>query len=136
MQKIIDTFCNPTGTAALPVRAWRGVRDNKSISVLLALSAIKFLLHLLPSTQFRDFRDECYDIAASKHLDWGYVDFPPFIAIVTRLVRGTLGESLFAIHLLPALAGAALVFLTGWMARELGARPFGQGLAALTTLIA
>src|SRR5215510_927746 len=119
MQKILDTF-----------------RNDKSIAVLLTLSAIKFLLHLLTSAQFGYFRDELYYIAASKHLDWGYVDFPPFIALVTRLVRGTLGESLLALHLLPALAGTALVFLTGWMARQLGAGPFGQGLAALAALVA
>ena len=110
--------------------------DDKSISLLLTLSVIKFLIHLLTSEQFGYFRDELYYIAASKHLDFGYVDFPPFIALLTRLIRGTLGESLLALHLLPALAGATLVFLTGWMARQLGASPFGQGLAALGTLIA
>ena len=112
------------------------LRKDKSISVLLILSAIKFLIHVLTSGQFGYFRDEFYYIAASKHLDFGYVDFPPLIALVTRLVRGTLGESLLALHLLPALAGAVLVFLTGWMARQLGASPFGQGLAALATLVA
>ena len=112
------------------------LRNDKSNSVLLTLSAIKFLIHVLTSGQFGYFRDELYYIAASKHLDFGYVDFPPLIAIITRLVRGTLGESLLALHLLPALAGAVLVFLTGWMARQLGAGPFGQGLAALATLVA
>ena len=112
------------------------LRSDKSIVVLLTLSLIKFLIHLLTGEQYGYFRDEFYYIAASKHLDFGYVDFPPFIALVTRLVRGTMGESLSALHLLPALAGAALVFLTGWMARRLGASPLGQGLAALATLIA
>ena len=112
------------------------LRSDKAISILLALSAIKFLIHLLTSGQFGYFRDELYYIAASKRLAFGYVDFPPFIAIVTRLVRITLGESLLALHLLPALSGAVLVFLTGWMARQFGAKPFGQGLAALATLIA
>src|SRR6185369_3234724 len=123
MQKFLDTLRNPTG-------------NDKSISILLTLSAIKFLIHLLSSAGFGYFRDEFYYIAASKHLDFGYVDFPPFIALVTRLVRGTLGDSLLALHLLPALVGAVLVFLTGWMARQLGAGPFGQGLAALATLVA
>ncbi|HSJ88626.1 MAG TPA: glycosyltransferase family 39 protein [Anaerolineales bacterium] len=122
----------PTGMLRDPARMLR----DKSILVLPTLSAIKFLLHLLSSEQFGYFRDEFYYIAASKHLDLGYVDFPPFIAIVTRLVRATLGESLLALHLLPALAGAILVFLTGRMAQQLGAGPFGQGLAALATLVA
>ena len=121
MRKMLYSFRRPSDT---------------SISVLLALSAIKFLVHLFTSQGFGYFRDELYYIAASKHLDFGYVDFPPFIALVTRLIRGTMGESLSALHLLPALTGAVLVFLTGWMARQFGAGPFGQGLAALATLVA
>src|SRR6476469_2964560 len=89
------------------------LRTDKSLFILLALSTIKFLIHVLTSEGFGYFRDEFYYIAASKRLDFGYVDFPPFIALVTRLVRGTLGESLLALHLLPALVGAVLVFLTG-----------------------
>src|SRR5512147_1590514 len=119
MQKFLDTL-----------------RNDKSTLLLLALAFLKFLLHLLTSQQYGYFRDELYYIAASKRLAFGYVDFPPFIAIVTRLIRGTLGESLLALHLLPALSGAVLVFLTGWMARQMGASPFGQGLAALATLVA
>ncbi len=43
---------------------------------------------------------------------------------------------LFAVRLLPALAGAAVVFLTGWIARELGGGLFAQFLAALAILFA
>ncbi len=112
------------------------LRNDKSMQALLALAFVKFLIHLLTSQPYGYFRDEFYYIAASKHLAFGYVDFPPFIALLTRLIRVTLGESLFALHLLPALAGAALVFLTGWMARQLGANRFGQVLAALAALVA
>jgi len=112
------------------------LREYGSTPVLLGLASLKFLVHLLTSQQYGYFRDEFYYIAASKRLAFGYVDFPPFIALLTRLVRETLGESLLALHLLPALAGAALVFLTGLMARQLGANRFGQALAALATLIA
>jgi hypothetical protein len=112
------------------------LQNDRSLLVLIALSVVKFLIHLLTSERFGYFRDELYYIAASKRLDFGYVDFPPFIALVTRLVRVTLGDSLLALHLLPALVGAALVFLTGWMARQLGSGPFGQGLAGLATLVA
>ena len=132
MQKILDRLRSPLRFSTRTLRS----PSDTSIALLLALSGIKLLVHLLTSEQYGYFRDEFYYIAASKHLDFGYVDFPPFIALVTRLVRGTLGESLLALHLLPALSGAVLVFLTGWMARQLGANQFGQGLAALATLIA
>src|ERR1043165_559296 len=112
------------------------LRNDKSTLTLLALAALQFVIHLLSSTRYGYFRDEFYYIAASKRLAFGYVDFPPFIALITRLVRMTLGESLFALHLLPALAGAVLVCLTGLMARQLGANRFGQALAALAVLVA
>jgi dolichyl-phosphate-mannose--protein O-mannosyl transferase len=47
-----------------------------------------------------------------------------------------LGDSLLALHLFPALAGAAVVALSGLMARELGGVRFAQGLAALCVLVA
>ncbi len=46
------------------------------------------------------------------------------------------GDSLPAIRLLPAIAGAAEVALAALIARELGGRRFAQGLAALATLAA
>ncbi len=52
------------------------------------------------------------------------------------MVRVTLGQSLWAIRLLPALAGAAEVLLTAPMARELGGKRFAQALAAMSALIA
>ncbi|MCI0408823.1 MAG: glycosyltransferase family 39 protein, partial [Acidobacteria bacterium] len=51
-------------------------------------------------------------------------------------MRLLLGDSLLAIRLVPALAGAANVFLTGCIARELGGRRFAQSLGMLSLLIA
>jgi 4-amino-4-deoxy-L-arabinose transferase-like glycosyltransferase len=59
------------------------------------------------------------------------VDYPPFIAIITAITRWLLGDSLFALHFFPALAGALVVLLAGLMARQLGGGRFAQGLAAI-----
>jgi len=77
-----------------------------------------------------------YHMACGEHLDWGYVDQPPLIAIFAWLTRHLFGTSLFAIHLFPALAGFALVWLAGLLARELGGGRFAQALAALCTACA
>src|SRR5215217_3639609 len=105
-------------------------------AVLVLLAGVKLLVHLLTAENYGYFRDELYYMAASERLDLGYVDFPPFVALVTAIVRATLGDSLLALRLLPALAGAAVVVLAGLMARELGGGRFAQGLAALAVLIA
>jgi hypothetical protein len=100
------------------------------------LAAAKLALHLGAGHNYGYFIDELYYLACGRHLAWGYVDQPPLIAVVAAATRVVLGESLWAIRLLPALAGAATVLLTGLVARELGGRRFAQGIAALAALVA
>lgn len=100
-----------------------------------ALAAAKLLLHLLTATRYGVFRDEMYYVACSEHLAWGYVDQPPLIAFLIWIVRHLLGDSLLALRLLPALAGAALVWMAARLAREMGGGAFAQGLAALAVAV-
>ena len=105
-------------------------------ALLASLALVKLLVHLLTARNYGYFRDELYYMAASERPAFGYVDFPPFVALVAALARATMGDSTFALRLLPALAGAAVVVLAGLMARELGGGRFAQGLAALAVLVA
>jgi len=100
-----------------------------------ALALAKLLFHLVTFHGYGIFRDELYYLACSRHLAWGYVEFPPLIAVLTRGVTMLLGDSLFAIRLLPALAGAGLVVLTAMIARELGGGRFAQALAGLAVIV-
>lgn len=104
--------------------------------LLLAIAASKLLVHAYGGWHYGYFVDELYYVACSRHLDWGYVDQPPLIAVVTWIVRAVLGQSLWAVRLLPAVAGMAEVLLTALMARELGGKRSAQALAALAALIA
>ncbi len=90
----------------------------------------------MTASNYGYFRDELYYVAAGRHPAFGYVDFPPFAALVAALTRVLLGDSLLALHFFPALAGAAVVVLTGLMARKLGGGRFARGLAALAVLVA
>lgn len=104
--------------------------------MIFLILAAKLALHLATIGRYGYFRDELYYLACSRHLAWGYVDHPPLSIALLALVRVTLGESLFAIRLLPALAGAVTVYLAARIARELGGGRYAQGLAALATLAA
>jgi hypothetical protein len=104
--------------------------------IVVGITAVKLCVHLYAGRHYGYFVDELYYLACSDHLDWGYVDQPPLIALVTKAARLLLGDSLPAIRLLPALAGAGVVLLAGLIARELGGRRFAQGLAALAVLVA
>ena len=105
-------------------------------AALVCISASKLLVHLYAGRHYGYFVDELYYLACSRHLAWGYVDQPPLIALITWAVRSLLGDSLPAIRLLPALAGAAEVAFTGLIARELGGKLSAQSLAALAVLVA
>lgn len=80
------------------------------------------------------FRDELYYFACARHLDWGYVDHPPMVALLAALVRAAFGDSWIAARLLSAAAAGGTVLLVGDTARELGggrwARLSAQLLAA------
>jgi len=104
--------------------------------IVFAIAACKLLLYFYTGRHYGHFVDELYYLACSRHLDWGYVDQPPLIAVLTWLVRSVLGQSLAAVRLLPALAGVAEVVLTALIAREFGGKRFAQALAAMAALIA
>lgn len=105
-----------------------------SYVVIFSLAAI--VIHFIFGGRYGYFRDELYYAACGQHLSWGYVDHAPLIALVSRLSRALLGDSLHALRFFPALAAGMEVFLAGWMAREMGGRRFAQALAALTVLLA
>ncbi len=94
------------------------------------------MLHLLVSGRYGIFRDEMYYLACSHHMAWGYVDHPPLTVLIAWLGRHLLGESLVAVRLIPVLAGAALVWLSGVLAREMGGGRFAQATAALAVVVA
>lgn len=82
------------------------------------------------------FRDEFYYIACGRHLAWGFVDHGPIVALQAHVGELLFGDSLVAIRILSAVAGAATVFLTGLLAWALGGRRPAQALAMLGVLIA
>jgi 4-amino-4-deoxy-L-arabinose transferase-like glycosyltransferase len=114
------------------LKQWLGT----GLGVVLVVAAAKLLLHLATASRYGYFGDELYFLACGEHLDWGYVDQPPLVGLAAWLVRHTLGTSLLAIRSVSALAGAALVVLTGLLAREMGGRRFAMGLSALASALA
>ncbi len=101
------------------------------MAMVCYIAAVRLLLLLFTANRYGFFGDEMYYLDCADHLDWGYVDQPPVIALVAWFVKHAFGESLFALHLLPAISGAAKVIMTGILARELGAKRLGMALSAL-----
>lgn len=56
--------------------------DKLGPAIVLVLAGVKLLFHLLIAGRYGIFRDELYYLACGEHLDWGYVDQPPLIALI------------------------------------------------------
>jgi hypothetical protein len=104
--------------------------------VVAVLAAIMLFLHLLTAGNYGLFVDELYFLAAGQHLAWGYVDMPPLTALLGWLAPLIFGHSVAGIHVLPALLGAGLVLVDGWLVAELGGKAFAQALAGVCILSA
>lgn len=104
-------------------------------AVIGGIAAAKLVVHAALSNRYGYFRDELYFLDCARHLDWGYVDHAPMIGLWAKIAL-LLGGSLPALRMLPALAGAGLVVLTGLLAWRLGGGRYAQGMAALAVLAA
>ncbi len=103
--------------------------------LVIGLAAAKLLLHIFTSVRhYGYFRDELYYLDMARHLDWGYVDSAPLIAVYAKVAL-LMGGSLAALRILPALVGTALVALTMLIARELSGGRYAQFLAGLAVLL-
>ncbi|MEO8431177.1 MAG: glycosyltransferase family 39 protein [Acidobacteriota bacterium] len=103
--------------------------------LVLLLVAAKLAVHLATAGRYGYFRDELYFLDLGRHLDWGFVDCAPLVAVYAKVALW-LGGSLPALRAIAAAAGAAKVAVTMILARELGGRRFAQGLAGLCALAA
>lgn len=104
-------------------------------AIVAAFAVAKLAIHLPLAGRYGIFRDELYFLDCARHLDWGYVDLAPLIALVCRLALA-LGGSLEVMRAIAALAGAGTVALAVAMTARLGGSRFAQVLAGLAMLIA
>lgn len=109
---------------------------KSGLALVLGIALVRFVLYLLYAPQYGYFRDELYYLACAEHPAWGYVDQPPMIAWIAWLLRHSIGTSLYALRLVPALAGVVTIFLAGCLSREFGGGRWAQALAALAALFA
>ena len=89
-----------------------------------------FVLHLVANPHYGFFRDELYFIICGMHPQWGYVDQPPVIPLLSAATQA-FGHSLLLLRAVPALFAGLGVYTTCVLVEELGGDAFAQVLAAL-----
>jgi Dolichyl-phosphate-mannose-protein mannosyltransferase len=104
---------------------------------LFAMVGLKLGMNLVSQivTPYEFQRDELLYAAMGDHLRLWQMDFPPFIAVAANLQRFLFGDALWALRVLPALAGAALIWVAMDVARRLGAGVRSQLLAGSVVLL-
>jgi hypothetical protein len=105
------------------------VRSDTGILVLLAM--LRVVLHCLSNGQYGFHRDELQTLDDARHLDWGFVAYPPITPLIGRLELALFGTSLIGFRFLAAVAVSAVMILAGLITKELGGGRREQILAAI-----
>jgi hypothetical protein len=124
-------------TSANPEQGLRTAESDSRAStlILVAIAASIALLHILTNNRYGFHRDELQFLSDARHLDWGFVPYPPFTAFVERISLSIFGVSMVGLRLASVIAQAIVVVVTGLMARELGGGRLAQVAAALAVAL-
>lgn len=105
------------------------LRSDTAILVLLALAF--FILHVATNNHYGFHRDELQTLDDARHLDWGFVEYPPITPLIGRVELILFGTSLVGFRVFSAVAVCIVMVLAGLIAKELGGDLHMQLLAAV-----
>ncbi|MET9225530.1 glycosyltransferase family 39 protein [Lentzea sp. NPDC003310] len=97
---------------------------------LAAAGGAMTLLLLVLAPRHGYYLDELYFRVAGRHLDWGYEDQPPLVAVLAAAQTALFGDTVTALRVVPALLAGIGVVVAGLIAREMGGGGAAQLLAA------
>jgi hypothetical protein len=120
---VVDPACEKDGL--LP-------RDRLSVYAVFGIAAAVALVHLATNGRYGFHRDELQFLSDARHLDWGFVAYPPLTPFLERIGLAIFGLSLVGLRLFSVIAQAVALVVTGLMARDLG----GGRLAQVTAVLA
>ncbi|HEY1993937.1 MAG TPA: glycosyltransferase family 39 protein [Edaphobacter sp.] len=104
---------------------------SRATWMLVGIAVVGAVIHLLTNNRYGFHRDELQFLSDARHLDWGFVAYPPLTPFVERVGLEIFGVSLVGLRLFSVMAQALAIVMTGWMAWELGGGRLAQIAAAL-----
>jgi len=104
---------------------------RSDVGLLILVAAARLAFHVATNGQYGFHRDELQTLDDARHLDWGFVAYPPITPLIGRLELMLFGTSLVGFRLLSAMAVSVIMVLTGLMAKELGGKRHIQLLASM-----
>lgn len=118
---------------AAPVRGWR-VNSGDYLALAIVTIAV-MLVHIATNARFGFHRDELQVLDDARHMALGFVAYPPLTPFIERIGMALFGTSLVGLRLWSVLTQGAVIFFTGLIARELGARRLAQVIATLAVAV-
>lgn len=110
-------------------------RRSTYTGFILIFVAIKVVLNLFAMPHFGFQRDEMLHLALGDHLDWGFKEVPPVVAVMGRLSTVLFGSSVFAARVFCTICAGLIVWFTGLITVELGGRKFAITLSCLAIIL-
>jgi hypothetical protein len=74
-------------------------RPKAQFLLLLVIAAAVVLVHMLTNARYGFHRDELQFLSDARHLDWGFVAYPPMTPFLERVGLGIFGLSLVGLRL-------------------------------------
>jgi len=105
--------------------------SRSATGALVGIALVVTVIHLITNGRYGFHRDELQFLSDARHLDWGFVAYPPLTPFVERIGLEIFGVSLVGLRLFSVIAQALAIVVTGLMARELGGGRLAQITAAL-----
>jgi len=127
----MNSATSQPGTAPVSTARTEPVAGPSDRLSLFAIAAAVALIHVATNGRYGFHRDELQFLSDARHLDWGFVSYPPLDPFIERVGLDLFGLSMVGLRLFSVLAQAVAVFVSGLMARELGGSRSAQVNAAL-----
>jgi Dolichyl-phosphate-mannose-protein mannosyltransferase len=105
------------------------------VPLVIAFALLKLLFHIATNGQYGFHRDELQLLADARHLDWGFVAYPPLTALFARIELALFGTSLTGFRFFAALAQSVAIVVSALIAKHLGGGRFAQFATALAVAI-
>src|SRR5580692_11181000 len=113
-----------------PVHAGRN-----DVAILIGIAALFAIAHIATNGRYGFHRDELQFLSDARHLDWGFVAYPPMTPFLERIGLGLFGLSLVGLRLFSVIAQAIVIVVSGLMARDLGGGRLAQVATALSVAL-
>lgn len=105
---------------------------GSELFILIAIAALLALAHIATNGRYEFHRDELQFLSDARHLDWGFVAYPPFTPFIVHLGLSIFGLSLIGLRLFSVLAQAVVIVISGKMARDFGGSRVAQVATAIS----